>query len=382
MRSELTKAGGFFAVFTFAFSMLIPILPSYFEKLGFNETQLGWLYAILPLMMFLISPLAGSLSDKFGRNFILSCIVITDIVAVLLYLLTNNPFIAVFARFLEAISIATAITVSIARVQDSLLDETRGKYSGYVFSFQSAAKILAPFIGGLLADHLFLKAPFILTLIVVLTLFRLPGKQNEKKFSLKDFQWLSHVKTFLGYRKLQGMAILGIVHHSAFPAIQFFLPLFVVDYFSLSYTYVGIALFVHQLPTIMQFFFGRFSDKSPAGFVLTGSIITGLATLALAFAHTYWLFLAFLFIRGIGNGIWNVSGWNLMSRIGTYHKIQGKVVGSYTSISKLGAFISSPLSGLIVMHYGVHTLFGVVGVFLLAGIVLSTFFLKGKLLYN
>lgn len=92
MNSEFMRATRLFTIFTFAFSLLIPVIPTIFESFGFNDAQLGWIYSILPLIIFMIAPLAGNLSDKLGRKYILRSAIILDILAITIFCFTNLSY--------------------------------------------------------------------------------------------------------------------------------------------------------------------------------------------------------------------------------------------------------------------------------------------------
>ena len=62
------------------FGLIIPILPIYANELGASGTVIGLVAASYSLMQFLIAPLWGNLSDRFGRKpILLSSIAITGL---------------------------------------------------------------------------------------------------------------------------------------------------------------------------------------------------------------------------------------------------------------------------------------------------------------
>ena len=185
------------------------------------------------------------------------------------------------------------------------------------------------------------------------------------------------VKEFLSFKKLKGMGILGIVMHATNPAMQVFLPLLIVEKLGLNISYVGYAYFFLGLTHLIQFKFGELSDRyKPWKVLLIGCAIsaTGLAFLPLS--HNFVLLASVLFLMGIGNSMWNVSAWNLMSDVGEKVKEEGEIVTSYISIAKIGAFVSFVLSGLVVTYFGMNSLFLMNSLFIFMGILTSYFFFK------
>src|SRR5262245_46131827 len=53
------------------FGIVIPILPTYAEKMHASNHQIGWLMAIYSVMQLFFSPIWGRLSDRAGRRPIL-----------------------------------------------------------------------------------------------------------------------------------------------------------------------------------------------------------------------------------------------------------------------------------------------------------------------
>ncbi|MBQ0139871.1 MAG: MFS transporter, partial [Kurthia sp.] len=48
--------------------LIIPIMPQYLKTFGGEGAVLGFLIASIALAQFIFSPLAGTLSDKYGRK--------------------------------------------------------------------------------------------------------------------------------------------------------------------------------------------------------------------------------------------------------------------------------------------------------------------------
>ncbi|MFC2136452.1 MFS transporter [Bacteroidota bacterium] len=373
---DYIRATGINILFSFCIYVYYPILAPYIKNIGLDDFQTGLVFAIVPLAMIFSSPIMGKLADEIGRNRVIIIGFMIEIVAMALYLVGGTWWIVTIARFLDAIALAGVSLVVLAKIEDALTDKERGKYAGWSFSLTHIGAIVAPVIGGLIADRFFVKAPFIFAAFLLLAMafylaFR--TRKTTKKVQKSDFNIVSALKNFISIRPLKGIAVLGMVMHATTPAISVFLPLFIIEKLGLSYSYVGVALFFAGVVHVFQFHFGKLNDKhGREAMILLGCFIYGLFMFFLAFTQTYWLLLIVLLLLGTGSAIWNVSAWTLMSDIGEKIKKEGEVVGSYMSIAKIGAFISFLFSGLIVQLYGVQILF-MTNAFLIAiGILIAS----------
>ena len=370
---EYARATGINMMFILSVSMLAPVLAPYIKSMGFDNIQLSLIFSLMPLAIIFASPVIGRISDDIGRRTVLLAGIFIEIAAVLLYAFGGSWHLIALARVLDAVAATTVTIAVLSKIEDTISDKSRGKYTGVSLSFEYVGRLLGPVAGGLLADQLFIRAPFVASVIILIAILLLiPQKGLSKRsISRKDLDWLGEIRTFLSHRQLKGMAVLGIVMHATLPALTVFLPLLVVESMGLSYVYVGYAYFALGVTHILQFVFGMWSEKKTYRVVLAGCLISGIFLASLYFVSTYYMLLALLFFKGIGNSMWNISAWTLMSKIGEKEKIEGGVVGAYISIAKIGAFLSFVISGFVVALYGINSLFLLNGVLIIIGVVLA-----------
>ncbi|NQU97869.1 MFS transporter [Candidatus Woesearchaeota archaeon] len=375
---EYMRATGINILFTFCIFLYYPVISPYVKSIGLDDFQVGLIFSIMPLMIIFSSPIMGRLSDNIGRTNVIIIGLIMEAVAMTLYLIGSHWWMFAVARVLDAIAISGVSLVAIAKIEDNLSNKNRGKYAGWSFSITHIGAVIAPVVGGVLADKVFIRAPFLLTAVLILILaFRLAftTKKISKKIERKNFNLLDEIKTFLSSKPLTGTGILGIMMHATNPAMKVFLPLYLIERLGLSYTYVGVAIFFLGIAHIFQFYFGSLADKfGRVNMVMFGCFMFALFMFLLSTTQVYWIILLILLLQGIGGAIWNVSAWSLMSDIGERIHKEGEVVGSYMSIAKIGAFVSFLFSGLIVQVFSIEVLF-MFNAFLIAiGMLVASFF--------
>ncbi len=371
--SEYTKATEINVAFIFAISMLSPVLAPYIKSLGFDNIQLSLIFAVMPLMIIFSSPVIGRISDNIGRKNVIVAGMLAEIVAICLYMFGTGSAAIIIARMIDAVA-ATAVSIAaLAKIEDCVRNEARGRYAGASLSIEYIGRLAGPVIGGLLADRLFVQAPFLAAILILagLILFIPKKKIARKDIRKKELDLKGAVKTFLSYRELRGMAILGIVMHATFPAHMIFLPLLITESMGLSYAYVGYAFFALGATHILQFVFGRWSDRKAYRVVLAGTFISGIFLALLSQAAAYPVLLAILFLKGIGNSMWNISAWTLMSNIGERAKTEGEIIGTYISIAKVGSLLSFIASGFVVEMYGISALFMLNGALIIIGTIIA-----------
>ncbi len=371
--SEYTKATEINVAFIFAVSMLSPVLAPYIKSLGFDNIQLSLIFAVMPLMIIFSSPVIGRISDNIGRKNVIVAGMLAEIVAICLYMFGTGSAAIIIARMIDAVA-ATAVSIAaLAKIEDCVRDKSRGRYAGASLSIEYIGRLAGPVIGGLLADRLFVQAPFLAAILILagLILFIPKKKIARKDIRKKELDLKGAVKTFLSYRELRGMAILGIVMHATFPAHMIFLPLLITESMGLSYAYVGYAFFALGATHILQFMFGRWSDRKAYRVVLAGTFISGIFLALLSQAAAYPVLLAILFLKGIGNSMWNISAWTLMSNIGERAKTEGEIIGTYISIAKVGSLLSFIASGFVVEFFGISTLFMLNGALIIIGTIIA-----------
>ena len=284
---------------------------------------------------------------------------------------------------MDAVAFAAVIFVGMASMQENLNSKTRGKYSGQALTIMQVGKLVAPILGGFLADYWFIKAPFIFSMFALMIMLwmlavREPLSVNHH-FSRADFNMVEKLRLFFSDRRFRGMAILGMTMHASLPITFVFIPIYIVEHFGLSYQYVGYALFAMSFFMLFQFYIGSFVDRfRKSSLIILGATVFGISIAALALAPNYWVFVCILLVAGLGTAFWNVSAWAFMSSIGGKMNKQGFVIGSYVSVAKMGSLLSFIFGGAVAHYLGVRALMVVVGALIIIGVFASFTLLRGK----
>ncbi|BDH60973.1 tetracycline resistance MFS efflux pump [Lysinibacillus sp. PLM2] len=148
--------------------IIIPVIPSYLELFGVGGQVLGFLIAFFAFAQFLFSPVAGDLSDRYGRKaFIIAGLVVYGI-SQILFGLATEVWILFLARFLTGLGAAFIMPPIMAYVADITTPEERGKGMGLLGAAISLGFMIGPGVGGFLAT-VNLHFPFYASGIVALS---------------------------------------------------------------------------------------------------------------------------------------------------------------------------------------------------------------------
>lgn len=349
-------------VYLFATYLITPLLSPYFESLGYSEFELSIIFSVYPLAVIIFNPIIGHLSDKVGRRSIIRLGIAMEICAFTLYLYgSGHLLLLTLARCLNALSVSTVTLLSLAKINDITTNKERGQITGMHLSIQRVGILLAPVIGGFIADIFFVQVTFLMAISTMgILLFFLFVHARDKPIHLDHvaINPFNQIRLFLKDRGLTGMAIMGMAHHSFGASMMIFFPLFIIDTFGMGYKSIGVAFFFFGLAPMFQFIFGRLSDRfGRIRLIAAGSFAMTLFVLVLPYVENFYVLLVILVLIGAFSSVWSISAWSYLSDKGEKIKKEGRVISTYTSIAQSGSFVWTLVAGAIVTWTSIPFLF-------------------------
>jgi MFS transporter, DHA1 family, multidrug resistance protein len=171
--------------------IIVPVMPAYLQVFGVGGQVLGFLIAGFALAQFLLSPIAGELSDRHGRKiFIIGGLVVYGI-AQILFGLADAVWVLFISRFLSGAGAAFVMPPIMAYVADITTIEERGKGMGMLGAAMSLGFTIGPGLGGALSG-INLHFPFYVAgsaalIAAVLSWLLLPNIKNavDTKFAAR-----------------------------------------------------------------------------------------------------------------------------------------------------------------------------------------------------
>lgn len=357
------------AMTVMAGAVISPALPEISRHFSAdNANVLTKLILTMPaLTIALCAPLAGHLSDLFGRKKLL-------VYSLFLYGLSgfsgfflDDLFLLLASRAVLGISVGGIMSAATALVGDLFSGNERAEFIGLQSGFMYIGGIVLVLLGGFLAEISW-KAPFLAYLsafaVFILAIIGLSkpnhGSNSSKMVDLEKSLRVPYLAVGLIYLLV---FLLMIFYYMVLVQLPFILQ----DRFGVGSAVTGLAISVSAFagslsslsyPLIKR----RLSYKLiyvlgfvfvSAGYVLIGNsfgfvvILTGLA------------------LAGFGNGMLMPNGSFWLMEVAPEH-IRGKAVGGFTGMIFLGQFLSPILMAPFV------SLFSLNGAFLVSALFLAT----------
>lgn len=364
--------------------ILIPVLPNlltnpseqnpYYLLRGLDMTpeQGYWLYglllAIFPIGQFLVTPIMGQWSDRFGRKIVLLLSMVAMAISYLVFIagiLTQNLWILFASRAVQGFASGN-IAVAQAAIADITTPENRAKNFGLIGAAFGLGFIFGPALGGLLSDsHLVswfgVVTPFYFAAILCLADVAVVawGLSETNPFTgqARKFEWTRSFTNLFRVTRLSGAikAILGtnFFFQAGFAFYTAFISVYLFHHFkftqgqvALFFVYTGVWITLSQ-GLIVRLVVGRWGEAQilRASLFATGFwILLYLLPLMLPLGAWYLYLISPLF--AISSGVSQAASTGLLSRSVEGH-VQGEILGINGSVVALAQSVPPILSGYL-----------------------------------
>ncbi|EES74995.1 transporter, major facilitator family protein [Paenibacillus sp. oral taxon 786 str. D14] len=375
-------------IMTLGNSMLIPILPQIARELHVNSFQVSMLITVYAVVAILLIPIAGYLSDKFGRKaIIVPSLIIAGVggcISGVADWFVNG--LAVYwlilgGRFLQGIGAAGAFPIVLPLVGDLYESEEEVSHNlGLIETSNTFGKVLSPILGALLGAWIWyvplLSIPVLclISLLLVLFLVREP-KDREKAKPLREF--ISAVKAVLKQkgRWLYAIFAIGCISMFLLFGVLFYLSEQLEAKHGLDGVIKGLVLAIPLAALCLaSYVTGKKIGKDKklmkwsgvAGLILSTGALFGIG-----FFNNIYFVIVCLIVCGAGIGIVLPSSDALITE-GVDKEMRGTITSLYSSMRFIGVSAGPPVMSLL-MKAGHMTMFFVIaGVSLVAVILLLT----------
>ncbi|MBS3648993.1 TCR/Tet family MFS transporter [Pseudaminobacter sp. 19-2017] len=333
--------------------IVIPVLPPLIEEFAGSSASAGWINGVFVALwaaaQFVCSPIAGSLSDQYGRRPVILLSAAGLACDYVLMAVAPNLWWLALGRIIAGVT-SSSFTTAFAYMADVTPPEGRARAYGLIGAAFSGGFVLGPVLGGFLGE-ISPRAPFwfaagLTGITFLYGLFVLPEslpQTNRMIFSWKRANPFGALKLLRSHSELAGLATVNFLLHFAHHVFSAVFVLYAGHRYGWGSWEVGLVLaLVGALDMAVQGLLvgpavQRFGDRRVMVFGLFGGAV-GIACMGLA--PTGMLFALAMF----PNALWGLSMPTLQSLMTrrVSEREQGQLQGANMSVASV-AGVASPL---------------------------------------
>lgn len=342
-------------------SMFIPMLPILEKELSISKLESSYMITFYSVVAILFIPLAGYLSDWFGRKrVILPALLITAVGGLLSGIAAwkmDNPYMLILiGRILQGIGASGAMPVVLPLVGDIFhRDDEASSTLGIIETANTAGKVLSPILGAALAMIVwyvpFFAIPVFSISSGILIYFFIEKKAEPGKKLVFRQYWQDIRAVFKEHGKwLYAVYTIGAIVMFMLFGFLFYLSSILEDTYDFTGVKKGLLLAIPLFAlSAASFLAGKWVQgelKKMKWVTFIGIVIAGCAvSVSTLFEHYIYVIVIF-FIAGVGIGIVLPC---LDARIteNVEKDIRGAVMAFYSSMRFIGVALGPPIIALL-----------------------------------
>ncbi|NCB32595.1 MAG: MFS transporter [Erysipelotrichia bacterium] len=140
------------AMYNLTANLAHPTEPTFFQNLGMPDWMFGVAYACMALGSFLMSPLWGRLSERFGASRIMEIGLYGYALGQLLFMLSSESWMIICARLLAGFFTSNFVVGEILYIMENSEKEKQGRYLAEAATISAVMSAFGYMVGGLLGD--------------------------------------------------------------------------------------------------------------------------------------------------------------------------------------------------------------------------------------
>ena len=345
-----------------ASEMLYPVMPVFLTSIGFSAVLIGILEGFAEMIAGLSKGYFGQLSDVRQKR-------LPFVQAGYLMSAISKPMLAIFAtplwifftRTIDRIGKGLRTAPRDALLSAQSLPANKAKVFGFHRSMDTFGAVLGPLIALIFLAYNpgAYKTLFVIAFIpgiaaVIFTLFLKEKKASPLDKKINFFSFLKYIKTSdPQYRKLLiGLLIFALVNSS-----DVLLLLKMKESGMQDSTIIMVYIFYNLVYALLSFPAGIIADKLGIkktfifGLFLFVVVYTGFSL-----SNQYWVYWSLFFLYGVYAACTEGIAKAWITNITAGHE-SGTAIGTYASLSSIGAFFASATAGLLWTQFNAEIAF-------------------------
>ncbi len=343
------------------FTLFIPVVPYFAERVGATEDTVILSAAVFSLLVFLCSPIWGSMSDRYGRRPVVMISIIISALSYVVFAHATSVALLFLSRILTGVGSGN-IAAAQAYVSDISKPEDRAKRIGLVVGASfGMAFAFGPAIGGFIFSHFGLVvlgyAAVALCALNLLGVMVFLPESLQAKDPTRPINFRPIASTFASLRdaRFRDIFLIGFVYITAFSMMNVSMAFYwekeyglTVHEVGLMFSLVGICSAIAQgaLVGVFQRWWGE------KRMMVLGCVLVGLGLVSIPLVPRAWFVLGSLvpiIMLSVGNACLNPSLISILSRQARHDEL-GEVMGQnmgFGSLARIvGPAMAAPLYSL------------------------------------
>lgn len=365
-------------IMTLGNSMLIPVLPLMEKELDISKLQSSYIITVYSIVAIFLIPIAGFLSDRFGRKkVIVPALIITGIgglIAAVASWKMDHPFaLILIGRVLQGIGASGAMPIVLPLVGDIFhRDEEANATLGVIETSNTIGKVLSPILGSLLAGIVwflpFFSIPIFCIISTLMIIFLVKsGEKEEEPVTFRKYMDIIK-KAFREHRRwLIAVFLIGAILMFILFGFLFFLSTILEDEFGYEGVWKGILLAIPLLALSLAAYITGKKIKDHLivmkWITFIGIILAGGSVAMLPMVKRPVLLLAVFLICGTGIGM-ALPCLDALITNSFKKNVRGMITSIYSAMRFVGVATGPPLIAVL-MKYNIIWMVGLLSLFAL-----------------
>jgi len=334
------------------FTLISPFLPLFMKELNVTKGAEAWAglsISVSFLMNAIMSPVWGSLADRYGRKVMVMRAGVAQAVSYSLQFFVTNPYQLIALRILNG-TFSGMVPSCTALAATNTPEEHLGYCLGVLQTAQAAGSICGPLFGGIAAQYLGYRMTFLsagLWLLLVTIVIWLTVKETAPKTRTGQIHIINDLRIAFSNRMLRAVLLITVFVQASLTVLQPVLSLQVAKLGSSSNAPIlaGLIYSLAGFATVIAApLWAKRARKT--GFrpvLLTGLLGATLFNAPMAFVRNLYVFGALRFATGLATAGSSLSE-NALTAKAVDAEFRGRAFGILASARQMGQMIG-PLAG-------------------------------------
>ena len=356
-------------------SVISPALPAIQQAFIIETSKIGLLMTAFSLPGIISIPIAGIMTDRFGRQKVIVPMLLLYSIAGSLCFFAPNFEVLLLLRFLSGLGAGSLATLSLILIGDLFNDKEQKEALGYRTSFGYFSNGILPIFGGFLAviswNYPFLLfllgIPISLMAMAVLVNEKIDNQSTIKEYLIEVGRGLSNVRTasLLTIAPTLMMINQGI--------LATFLPIYIDSKFGVSAAIIGIIISTRVIAgSLIAFFMGKLTEIVKEEWLLISSmIVLAITIIFIPFVTSVWFMIGPVMFMGFALGV-SFPAFQSLLISEAPKELRAGVMSANGVTNRMGQAAGPIIAGALYATGGFKAVFFGASLFLLAMIIFLT----------